>query len=440
MKRPGGRPRVPRVITEKSGAANRLIHVRTSRKLGRIGVASQTRAVKRQFIDNLPKGLYSQSTLRQRLSCKLSRNQRVELENFSLLRNPDESLRKMIDLVTLSKHAKRYYVDFKDSYCKDIGSYLLFSLLFKKIGNKKSRGGNITPAVEKVLNKLGIDQYTGMKLKKRDDWDVLPLSLEVHASKKDDNNFGISSTREEQVAIKVVDSLSRWIATCQLGFSDEASYKLMTGLSEVFENGRHASASRVLNKKIGIWATTGFMAFRKNEDGEYESWCHLAIATTGRSIAESLASSPNPQMIDRIERYVGRHVGVNSEQGRDELLTVAAIQDSISSDKDVGEGGGCGLGQLINSFSVLGGEKLGNEAPLITILSGNTCVKMHPPYNKMAGETGASYQYFNRENIATVAPDPSYVYKLGSYLPGTIITSRFLIDRKWLHKVLEKDE
>jgi hypothetical protein len=293
------------------------------------------------------------------------------------------------------------------------------------------------PAVGKVLKSLGIGRIARMSLKVAETKDVWPLPLKIYMSELTDPRHGLRQSQEEKSAIKLADTISGWLHPYDLKLTDEGKSRFVNFYTEIVDNSRHAGVD-FKNKAVGRWAVSGFMARRDGSGGD-EFWCHLSFVTLGGTIAQSLRHPKDKNVLTQILDYANRHRKHDKNQSQDALITVAALQDGISSDKFAREAGGTGLGTLLNDIGMLAKGCSGRMLPHISVISGDCCILLHPPYNSLEGDSGSARQWFNPENSKEAGPDPANVYCLPYFMPGTIITIRFGLDGPGMVKSLAND-
>lgn len=421
--------RVARVNQAGKTAAERLGRRRFVRKLRRGKDGAKLRSLKGDIGRDLLKAFAKQGRKVGRdKKKKYSKTKRIELKEFSLISNPTESLEMLALVASAVKDKHDFFVDFTDHYCKDIGAYVLFALMRQGGDWRGSKGGKMSTPVGKVLRKLGFTQLANMSLPRASDDDVWPIKLEIQLAAAEDENRGLLGSKEEKSAVRLAENISGWLKPFNAELTREGKARFMNFYAEVVDNARHAGI-KFREKRVGRWAVGGFMARRHDPAGE-EYWCHLAFMTAGSTIAESLLRPRDTEVKNKITKYAKQHVKKYKSQDLNALISVAAIQDGISSDKLRREGGGTGIGTLLSNLGFLAGNNSGKKSVRITIISGDSCVLLHPPYNSLEGLPGSASQWFNSTNTEKIAPDPKHVMKLPFSVPGTIITLKFMLDAK----------
>lgn len=192
----------------------------------------------------------------------------------------------------------------------------------------------------------------------------------------------------------------------------------------------------------GSWFVSGHFAQEKNQNIGKGT---LTFINFGNSIYESLKDSSTS---DRIKRKLNQRTkqqkplfefGIWNEESS---WTVFALQYKISrlnnpKDKDRGTG----TIKFIKNFSILG-KSIQNDKPLMAILSGNTHILFNGKYkiiNKIIRGNEVPVIAFNKENDISKRPDKDVVKINDNKFPGTVITTEFYVDSKYLKLIKEGD-
>lgn len=117
-----------------------------------------------------------------------------------------------------------------------------------------------------------------------------------------------------------------------------------------------------------------------------------------------------------------------------------ALQDGITRVGKATEGrrGGVGFMELVDIFAELGKNGRDNLQSMLTILSGNACIRITSPFEKGArGDEGMRQLWFNDENAMSLPPSDSHVQSLEIGFPGVILSACFTIDPTYLREHLD---
>lgn len=93
----------------------------------------------------------------------------------------------------------------------------------------------------------------------------------------------------------------------------------------------------------------------------------------------------------------------------------------------------------VSFLNVLGHSTITEEKPAICIISGHSCVIFRDKYCDSSLDKPRT-QYFNDENTKEKLPDSKYVFDLDNSFPGTIITTRFIIDKDAIERKRAEDK
>jgi hypothetical protein len=191
---------------------------------------------------------------------------------------------------------------------------------------------------------------------------------------------------------------------------------------------------------IGNWTVGGVMTRNVKTNGDEEFRCSIALVSIGQTIANSLSTAASTVKSD-VEEYVRSHAQLQP----DILKTVIALQDGITCDPNAStnQRGGIGFQEIIKLITHLGSTNIPENQPKVVVVSGKACIKLSHPYNvqsqplytssKVSG-TWRRELWLNSQNVRTIPPDPQCIAWLPRHFPGTIVTTSFTLDSKYLGK------
>jgi hypothetical protein len=358
------------------------------------------------------------------------------IKNFSFITHPEETIKMLSELYMADFQGKKHLIHFDDSLCLDIAPYMVFAIMRSTMRSDLAIGGRMSLPIGKVLEAVEMPAMLNMRLPRMSDHsDVWPIPIRYHDPRRTQaaNLLDYESQRDKTCRV-FSERVEGWLNQVGFGFTDQGGNLLRVILGELLDNGRHAA--RALEGKDGAWVVAGFMARRTRPDRSQKLECHIGIITVGDSFAESLRHCPDPKILANITGFVDKHKGVTNRIDEDALTTQAALFDEITCDPGKGVGGGCGMSVLIRTMNQLGSDLIPGEEPAMTIISGSSCLRIMYPFAQMTQdveEGGTSwYIAFNKENRLDFPPDDRHVYSMSGRFPGTIVTLRFVIDRKHL--------
>ena len=365
---------------------------------------------------------------------------RIPVRNFSLIDYPDETLKTLSDIAVADKLGNKYFLDFHDKHCRDIGPFLIFGLMRQEM-ETICMGGTIEPPIATVLNAVQLGTFLRMKfrnvstdaaqkifpfrLKRQPALHTYASGFESHHSAKEKHTEGF------------VNMLNDGLRQASMQLSSEGGNKIKCLIAEILDNSRHANPVG----DDGEWAIAGFMESTEAEDGNLLFTCHLAIATVGVTISKTLLQCQDSNILDMLDGYANSHKFASSKYDEDTLVTLCALIDTVSCEgRGKGKGfGGCGMSCLIQMLQAIGTSSIPDKEPRIIVISGKSCIRLIPPYNDMISSSdldGVCYQAFNHQQNLEIPPDDKFVYTLSHQFPGTIISLRFTIDPEEIRRLL----
>lgn len=420
-----------RVDRSKRGAANRIGRKRHLKKLvRRRGRKIHSVIAKRQskeILDALRAG--RKGALLPAFNSS-SEPLQIKLKNFSLVDDPDDTLSMLSQIALADGSGRDYSVDFSDEYCLDIGAYLIFGLMQEEMEGA-SIGGEMTPRVAKVLKAVGMESFMRMQIPSPNTDGVFPFPLSRRSAVSQYSpGFESHESAKEKHARRFADSLDKWLHEADMELSEAGGDQVRSMISEILDNTRHANPTG----DDGEWAMAGFMATRDGPDEEDVFVCHLAIASIGKTFSETLLDCEDPDVREDVAAYTSAHSSSSAEFNADTLRTVCAFTDRVScegtsANEDLG---GCGMSSLMLMLEAISSSLTVDQEPRITVVSGNSCIRAMPPYNKVIltgpDRFGFYSQPFNDRQSLEFPPNGDYVYELKERFPGTVIALRFVIN------------
>jgi len=241
-------------------------------------------------------------------------------------------------------------------------------------------------------------------------------------------NIAVQPSRTERVGDQTVISVNEWLQ--KLEPPDELTEKGATNLKTVVTEALNNAERHGRPDGDGQWVTAGFMARRPDKSGKIVHVCNIGLMNLGRPMSDTILEAPR-QVLGQLERYLERHSAIGLS--RETLSTVFALQDGISRVDQSGEKPTGGTGMMdIAEFAKAVGEPHGDDLEVrVAILSGHSYIRFSKPYNKgVSDNSGRRLQWFNAKNDAEKPPSDDHVLDMPSAFPGTLVTLRFVIDRR----------
>ena len=273
----------------------------------------------------------------------------------------------------------------------------------------------------------------------------LQAEIELKADEKKIERFelvsGSHSERDEEkisgmVATNLTLYFDRCLATQKLFLKNSGKGFISRMLGEVIDN------CEIHGGENATWYTQGHYQIYKNEQiGEMQ----LIFLSFGDTIYEGLKRESSQETRQRLEYMMQKHQKALTEDWNEEVIyTVLALQAGISRlrDKDIEgyEFRGSGTVSMIEQFYNIG-KTNGEEEPSMVIVSGHTMIKFDDRYkmktetfieDRVFGTTKSRIIAFNAENDIYKPADSKNVKYMKEYFPGTVISLKFYLDRKYI--------
>lgn len=374
--------------------------------------------------------------------------QRVDLESFSFLDAPNETLAGLARIAEAECTAYRLFVDFDDEYILDIGSFLAFYDLWPAIRHM-TIGGNMKKPVQRVLKSMGIDADAQVKFnavrseeenRNPDIW-AMPVQRRRPIERTRQKSEFLPPQTADKAANRFGELVNAWLSADEFSMelTDEGIGNLKSIIGELLCNSERHSRD---DGAEGEWAMAAFMARRVQDDGSTAYVCRVSVLNLGRSIAASFAHA-HPKLVTVMDDYAAAHA--NRHQSPDTLRTVFALQDMVTCDPEAFEArdGGTGLQSAIEFFHELGQQGEAVIDPRMTIVSGNSCIMLKDDYvvgkrpPSPDGRIMPRQLWFNKDNTKEMRPDSDYVFDLNGHFGGTLVTMGFTLDLNFLRSLLE---
>ena len=366
--------------------------------------------------------------------------QRLKLGPLNFLDDPIGTIRQFQSLAKIERSEVNAFIDFIDDRCVDVGAYLVLAEIWPQM-SPVFRGGRMTQSVQKVLSAMELDRDLGIGLSAVTDHkyvSAFPIARRRPRQTSTDPNRQLKPADREKMADSLVELVDDWlfIASIEkktkvpLELSDEGKGLIKNMVGELLCNAERHSIAK---SEDGDWSMSAFMAAREDETGTRKLHCYLGFLNVGQSVAQSMAKAPK-RMLDKTRSYLEEHK--NSKRlSEGTLMTILALQDTITSKKDAveEERGGTGLQDVLEFASDLGASHLPNSDVRVTIVSGNSCIRLKNPI--LAGhrdDHNRRLQWCNRENRPNIPPDPMVAFELPAHFAGTLVSLGFTLDPQML--------
>jgi hypothetical protein len=366
-----------------------------------------------------------------------------DLRRFSFKRDPQATMSQLATLIRASAQAADIRLHFVDSHCDDIAPYVLLAKLRAGMPPIIS-GGRLNRDLHEVIDAVGLKRalqiaQVSAPLPNQTSVSAFRMFSRVPPGAFGDKEHLLRPQYKEIIADHFCDTLNGWLRGHGLELTATAESKIVASFGEGLDNAeRHGDLKG--EPGTGDWSVAGFSRLWEDGEGRQTLECSVAMVSIGTTISESLETA-GAAVARRIDDYTARHSSyISGPADRELLRTVMALQDGVTRVESafLGRRGGVGLMELINTFAELGDNEDADSQSVVTIISGNACVRMTGDYRagRAGGGTELRELWFNPANDATSPPDRNHVFSLAERFPGTILSACFTIDPTYLRKKL----
>lgn len=362
------------------------------------------------------------------------KTEEINIENFSFIDNPEGTLsifKKIAELESI-KPFRTCELNYLDTTIDDISPYLLLGSITRKMF-PFIRGGKISENLRYAMRPLKLDEFLGIIGVGYSDKipNMLALPVYTRNDKNDLTKDVTTSSSREFVSFKVCEQFNFWLqkvselSHTKVQLSSNGKLYLGNIIGEILDNAEKYAS---LDNNDGDWNITCFMEFNQQKN-EYK--CCLSIFNEGISIAKSIQHTKDKSVKERLDSYINE----NRQCDKDLLSTVFALQDNSTMDNS-SSCGGLGMMHIVNFIKLIGKNNHEDKQPQLVIISGNSYIKFSGNYlsstNTNDQQIGKRYQWFNENNIQSAPPDNKNIFCLKNYIAGTIISTRFYLDKEVL--------
>jgi hypothetical protein len=362
---------------------------------------------------------------------------RLKLTSLNFLDDPIGTIENICALSKIDCEEVNAFLDFDDPYCYDIGAFLVISEVWHQL-SPIYRGGRMSAPIQKVLDTVGVGRDLGIRLLGVSDHeDIWPFEMRRRRPRGTTQSptAQLRPQGREQLNDKLVELMDEWLAVAsenapnvpddvmwELTLEGKANIANMVG--EILDNAeRHSSGDG-----DGDWTMAAFMA-KRSEDGQPDAMkCYLAFLSVGRSIAQTIERAP-AQTQEFCNRYAVQHA--RKGQSRDTLITIAALQDGVTSAHEAvsNRRGGTGLQDTLDLIGDLGGAPDPGADARVTIVSGKSCIRLrHPILVGRSDGNNRRVQWCNQANDPRYPPDRDIAFDLPAHFAGTLVSVAFTLD------------
>ncbi len=352
---------------------------------------------------------------------------------FSVIKNPKNTVETFLQFSEAARSARVRKIFFDHSELKDVDlaaeSVLdLIAIEYEKENKtrrKKLAIGGAYPkdqSLKRYLRAIGIVKNLDIKHEFLPSEEEEKLKTFQMRNKKLARAHSVSDADyKERAVADFVKHIDECLHSRNKKLTPEAKTALSLYTGEILDNVEE-------HTDIDDWTIVGYL-----DTSSSSKICEIAIFNFGKTFAETFKTLPNDSFARaEITPYLDAHrkKGLFGKHWHeDDLLTLVALQDNISSkNKKAEDDRGTGTVQLIEFFQRIHSEwtSQSNKHALMCILSGNTHILFDGKYHMSPDHSGRMIIAFNANNDLNDEPDKSCITNLGeTFFPGTIISIVF---------------
>jgi hypothetical protein len=369
---------------------------------------------------------------------------------FSFLNNPEETLNVIYSLVAISarKQMRALYIDYSECQELDLGASAAFDVVacglrdeWRLYGGRYRLHGSYPNdrRVHGIMACTGITKQLGIAAPK--EWEEQMVKFELFRGKKDQGSALHGRQDRDTAASKMAEYVDQCLRTAAgYGLSADGKRQILKWAGELITNAEEHSG-------LEEWYATGYMV-PMLASGEHSApsfligECRFVVFGFGRSIYQSLSSLPrHSQTRKNIQTLVQKHgkrrfLSTAPTPPEKNSWTLCALQDGISRfTHNPGENTrGKGTVEMIEAFQQLGKTIDTDNRPEMALVSGETRIWFNERY-RLGLKNQRKIIAFNDANDLEQTPDPCHVHSLNGHFPGTLLTMRFFIDKRYLDSI-----
>lgn len=369
-------------------------------------------------------------------------------ENFSFIHDADEAMNCIASLLAIPRNsklkprAKEIHIDQRRCKTIGLGATAVFdvcALLIRSEQRLRSKGYRFTgsfPDDEQVCNQvkvMGITKHlevAGTNAPKEFEDNVVQLPLQRGRKRNEDWK---GKNDQESVSSRLAKYLNECFTTASsFSLTQSATRQILKWTGEIITNAEEHSG-------VDDWYAMACMLPMKTTSSAIIGKCELVIFGFGKSIYQTLSSSSTPQDLrEQIESLVTEHTKSGFFQHKykpEDLWTLYALQEGVSSRHSVSAPGGTGTVRLIEAFQTLGQTVDDDKKPEMVLLSGSTRIIFNQRYKMQPEDVEGGPRNiiaFNAQNSLREKPDPKCVGSIEGFFPGTLLSFKFYVDQRFL--------
>lgn len=372
-------------------------------------------------------------------------------KNFSMLAAPEDTISFICSFAATHLHHRLsdVFVNFEKVVNQDLGAHALLDTLVDEIVAQTSFQnarmgwkGNFPKdsALRRFIQAMGIIRQLRLTHKYLKQTEAQKIHLFERRCRHYVRGMKPVNPEDKSAQANAAERFIHHVNSCLAKegrtLTELGRLQLCNYVAEVIDNAENHAG-------IVDWTIQGYVDMAMDEPQ-----CEIVIFNFGKSISMTLDEMPSHSYtMDQIQKYLdlhGRNGWLGSKWRREDLLTLIALQGSVSSKNETKcSTRGQGTADLIEFFQQLNDERLiaKCQPASMYIISGGTRVLFDPKYRLIRGEDGRRVIAFNDQNDLNLPPDVSCVMPLkrSCHLPGTMIGIKFTIQSDILIKIEDSE-
>jgi hypothetical protein len=237
-----------------------------------------------------------------------------------------------------------------------------------------------------------------------------------------------SSSETEKAEQKLTDYFDACLKKSGFHLTIDGRRNLSIMVGEMMTNAEEHSGH-------GRWFVTGYL---RKQDGYDE--VNIAIFNFGRTIYETFDEKIDPSLRADLKHLSDHHTQkgfFGSEWSEETLWTLYSLQEGVSryTGTPRGTDRGTGTVRMIEFFQNLGRKDDAKLEPKMCLLSGSAYILFDSRYKMLSEPVDNEMRStiaFNSTNSLLDPPDKNNVKKIHGHFPGTIVSLKFFLDKKYL--------
>ncbi|MEQ3658337.1 MAG: hypothetical protein ABNH21_05185 [Glaciecola sp.] len=346
---------------------------------------------------------------------------------FSLYENPNDVLDVISKIASVQKDktVKSIFIDHSKCKKNGLGSEVLLASVVSCLDKVKCNSGmrfNVRgqlpeeDALARMISAIGVVKDVLKKdivLEKDKNAKTLVFRSESIPKEKIDN---LGGDKKNQTCASFLEYFNNCLFKADRVLSGTGKQSLNEYTGEILDNAARHSGTN-------MWHIYMYMDYTNDDILNV----HIVVYSLGRSIYETfLLKKEVDEVWSQVENYIAAH---KTKFDESDLVTVMAMQQTITSKKDEDRTGGLGTVNFINFFETVNQEcHDGFLKPQMTIISGQTQLKFDGKIEMYENEDGINLISFNDSGSLEDPPSNKYVKNLGDRkFPGVLVSIKFPI-------------